>query len=485
MHGYYLHDSGSASYVRDLTRALVRAGHDVILLCQERRPELYDFIGPVYDLDASNTSFVPPDGPRAVPGRCRLVRPNLGGRLLVYVEGRFPGFDASGIRAFQNAPDDWITGFIDANVAAARTTFAEWPPDLVLAQHTIMQPYIVNAALRGAAPYTVTVHGSELNFSIKSDPRMARYAINGLDEAAAVITVSHSSADELHEWSTSQGLDLDDKTWIVPPGIDSEAFATASSKQAAVEALYAGGPVPGDFPVSPDDDILATAGGLRWTKGMQHLIAALPAIAASRHRRVRLLVAGAGAGRGPLGELAGMLRRGDTAAARSLAEREPELASPPEFGPVVADVPDGAGDFRVGFLGHLDRVALAKVFAAADVSVAPSVFPEAVGLVNIEALSAGSLPLATYHGGAASVVDAVADSLADPAMRALSPGRDLTRGTARLVARVLESYPTADPAFRSRLHALAVSHFPTWDRVAECCVDLGTDATVGAPCARR
>jgi len=54
VHGYFLHDSGSGVYVRELARALVRLGHEVTLVCQDREPERCDFIDSAYDLDAAN-----------------------------------------------------------------------------------------------------------------------------------------------------------------------------------------------------------------------------------------------------------------------------------------------------------------------------------------------------------------------------------------------------------------------------------------------
>ena len=101
VHGYYLHDSGSGSYVRDLTRGLVAQGHDVTLVCQELRPERDDFINELCVLDDTNTAFetsaLAPAG--RYRGHCRLVRPDLAGRLLVYVQGPFEGVEPDGVRA--------------------------------------------------------------------------------------------------------------------------------------------------------------------------------------------------------------------------------------------------------------------------------------------------------------------------------------------------------------------------------------------------
>ena len=141
-------------------------------------------------------------------------------------------------------------------------------------------------------------------------------------------------------------------------------------------------------------------------------------------------------------------------------------AEPVDPVPAVPEPGGHAGNLQVAFLGHLTPVQLGRVFAAADVSLAPSVFPESLGLVTMEALSAGALPIAGYHSGLMSVLDVVADSLADPAFRSLAPGCPLTTSIARVVVDVLERYPTADPAFRGRLHDLSGQHFPSWEKVA-------------------
>ena len=189
---------------------------------------------------------------------------------------------------------------------------------------------------------------------------------------------------------------------------------------------------PAGFELRPDDDVLAFAGRLMWTKGIQHAVAALPLIA-RRRPSVRLLVAGDGPARAPLERLVAHLSEGDAAGARELALAEQELRTLPEFGPVARRscrprTVGPVGRLHVAFLGHLTPAQLARVFAAADVSLAPSIFPESLGLVTMEALSAGALPIASYHSGLMSVLDVVADSLADPAFRTLPPGASLTSG---------------------------------------------------------
>jgi glycosyltransferase involved in cell wall biosynthesis len=467
VHGYYLHDSGSGIYVRELAHALVRLGHEVTLVCQEREPQRYDFIDSAYVLDADNSELQAlHSAPCSYAGSCRLVRPHLGGKLLVYVEGPFPGFAREDVSAFQNVSAAARDRYVDSNVRALRTIFAEWPPELVLSQHLIMQPFVVRTALAGAAPYLITEHGSALNFSVRRCEALVRFALDGLAGAAAVATVSPGACDDLVAWSAQHGLDIAEKTVSLLPGIDAELFAPAASRQVAIDAMLSQVELPSGFDVRPDDDILVFAGALRGTKGVQHAVAALPLIAQHRGRRQRLLIAGDGPSRMPLEELSVLTAAGESAGARRAVARQEDLHSPAEWGDVVADAPPLPDGPSVAFLGHVDHAQLSSVFAAADAALIPSVFPEAAALVNAEAFSAGALPLAAYHSGMASLDDFLAETFRDDSFTSLTSGDDLTRRLATLVVQVLDRYPTADPAFRMRVHEIALSRYPTWEGTA-------------------
>jgi glycosyltransferase involved in cell wall biosynthesis len=468
VHGYYLHDSGSGIYVRELARAFARLGHDVTLVCQEREPGRYDFIDSAYVLDEGNSRLRRVhSAPRLYAGSCRLVRPHLAGKLLVYVDGPFPGFAREEVAAFQNASAKERDRYVASNVAALRTVFAEWPPEVVLAQHLIMQPFMVRTALGGAAPYLVTEHGSALNFSVRACDALVPFALDGLAGAAAVATVSDGARDELVAWAIEHGLDVAGMTVSLPPGIDAELFAPAGDRRAAIAAMLSRVDAPPGFDVRPDDDVLMFAGALLNTKGAQHAVAALPLIAQSRGKRQRLLIVGDGPARAPLEELSALTAAGDAKVARQLVEREEQLRSPSEWGVVVADAPPLFGGSGTAFLGRLEHERLASVFALADVALVPSVFPEAAALVNSEALSSGALPLATYHSGMAALDDSLAAAFHDDVFTSLAAGTDLTSRLAGAAVHVLDCYPTADPAFRARVHEIGRSLYPSWEDTAD------------------
>jgi glycosyltransferase involved in cell wall biosynthesis len=468
VHGYFLGDSGSGVYVRHLTRALLAEGHDVTLFCQEREPEIYDFIDSVWDLDATNTVLSLTGDERTPSGRgsCRFVRPNLSGRLLVYVDGPFAGFERSGIKTFQDAPDDWIDDYLAANIAALRTAFGRWKPDVVLAQHAIMQPHVVREALGEGGPYVVTTHGSELNFSLRVDPRLVPYGLSGLSGARAVVAVSPQAAEDTVAWAASHHLDIANKTHAISPGVDTDVFTPSPSRAEAIATLLAHVAQPPGLELSPDDDVLAFVGRVGWNKGIQHAVVALAQVAASRPH-AKLLVAGVGPARSALEQLAALLSARDAAAARKLALGEPELRTNEEYGPLVPDEIGELGSARVAYLGHLTSENVARLFAAADIALAPSVFPEAAALVTSEALSSGALPVATYQTGLRMMGDIVCDELSDESFRALVPGTILSTAIAETVVRDLERYPTKDADFRQRLHACAAKNFPTWRGIAE------------------
>jgi len=467
VHGYFLNDSGSGIYVRELTRALVRLGHEVTLVCQDRQPERCDFIDSSYELSASNDSLTlvhsePPGG----AGSCRLVRPDLGGELLVYVEGFFPPFERANVHGFQNASVEMRERYVSRNVRALRTVFGEWTPDLVLAQHLIMQPYVVSQALEGRSPYVVTEHGSALNFSVRVNVELVPYALEGLAGAQRVATVSQGACDDLISWAAGHGQSIDRKTIVMSPGIDAGLFTPATDREAALATLAQRVALPSGFDLTADDDILVYAGSVRPTKGIQHLVAALPLISRLLARPVRLMVAGGGPARGPLEKLWTLLDFGDTDAAIRLVRSEPLLQSPPEFGEVVLDTPSSVDNGSAAFLGHIEHEQLAAVLAAADVCVVPSVFPEAAALVNIEGLAAGALPLASYHSGMVALDDFLAESLDDRTFVGLVAGPDFTSRLAALVTHLLEAYPTKDRTFRGGIHELAVRRYPTWESTA-------------------
>ena len=69
-HGYLLEGTGSNVYTRAIAREWGRAGHEVVVFCQDPRPERFDLAG------------------------AEVVRPEIGTRLPVFVLDRYEGLEA-------------------------------------------------------------------------------------------------------------------------------------------------------------------------------------------------------------------------------------------------------------------------------------------------------------------------------------------------------------------------------------------------------
>src|SRR5215216_270429 len=92
-HGYLLGGTGSNVYTRALAREWSRAGHDVVVLCQEPNPEAYDL------------------------GGAEVVRPDIGGLLPVFVLDRYEGLDARLLQDFTPAERE---RYVELNARAVR-----------------------------------------------------------------------------------------------------------------------------------------------------------------------------------------------------------------------------------------------------------------------------------------------------------------------------------------------------------------------------
>ncbi|HEY6583681.1 MAG TPA: glycosyltransferase family 4 protein, partial [Gaiellaceae bacterium] len=76
------------------------------------------------------------------------------------------------------------------------------------------------------------------------------------------------------------------------------------------------------------------------------------------------------------------------------------------FGDYRGELEAMAGD-RVLFTGPLEHRHLVHLVPLADVTVVPSIFPEAFGMVAAEAAAGGSLPLVARHSGLAEIAEAL------------------------------------------------------------------------------
>jgi glycosyltransferase involved in cell wall biosynthesis len=375
-HGYMLRGTGSNIYNVNLARALAKAGHEVHLLCQDREVRIEGV---------------------------QIHNPDIGGLLPVYVKDPYEGFE---VKTFPELTESELDRYLEANVAAVRAVAeAAGGIDLALANHLVMGPAILARA--DVAPFAVKIHGSALEYTVKPHPRFLPYAREGLEAANGVLTGSGHTSESL--WEALPDLPaLREKTRLGPPGVDVEEFQPRGERE----------------------PLVAFVGKLIISKGADLLLAAWPLVRAA-NPQARLEVAGFGAYEEGFRRLLAALDDGDLAEAREIARRGWALEGGEErplsiLSAFLANPPEGYAELAraaagsVEFIGRLEHHEVAAFFPRAEAMVMPSTFPEAFGMVAVEAAACGSLPISAGHSGMLEVSRQLGAALPDPANRLVS-----------------------------------------------------------------
>jgi glycosyltransferase involved in cell wall biosynthesis len=193
-HGYLLAGTGSNVYTRAIAREWSLAGHEVVVVSQERHPERFDL------------------------GGARVVRPDVGPILPVFVLDRYEGVAA---KLLQDCTLPERQRFVDASAAALRDLL---PADAVLANHVLLGGPVGSAA---GAPFAVKAHGSELEYSMRGNPELSEWGRRSLEEARAVFVGSAHIRNVLEEVCGHV-----DRVVEVPPGVDVEEFVPRGREEA-------------------------------------------------------------------------------------------------------------------------------------------------------------------------------------------------------------------------------------------------------------
>jgi glycosyltransferase involved in cell wall biosynthesis len=340
-HGYLLSGTGSNVYTRALAREWSRAGHEVVVVCQERQPEQIDLAG------------------------ARVVRPELpGGLLPVFVLDRYEGLEP---RYLQDLSPAERERYVEANAETLRSLL---PADLVFANHVLPGAPVAGAT---GARFAVKAHGSELEYSMRGNSGLCDWARTTLAGAEAVFVGSGHIRRVLEDV-----VGHVDGVLEVPPGVDVDEFRPRPRDEALaalLEEARRDPPNPGGAAerlpdegnaerlaafLAGDEPTVVYFGKLLYNKGVHLLLEAL------REVDARAVIVGFGDYRAEL-----------------------EAIAPP----------------RTLFTGPFEHRHLAQLLPLADATVVPSIFPEAFGMVAAEAAAAGSPPLVARHSGLAEVAE--------------------------------------------------------------------------------
>ena len=486
-HGYLLRGTGSNIYNASLAQAMVRMGHEVHLLCQDRDARRLPWVDAVGDWEGGSLAVEV----LREPVRCTVYTPPIGRVLPVYVADRYEGFDA---KPFEQLTDDELDRYLAANVAAVEEVALRARPDAALANHLVMGPVVLR---RAGLEYAVKIHGSALEYTVKRHPqRFLPFGREGIDGAGGVLVGSRHTAQSL--WDALGDPTLPDRTRLGPPGVDVHEFKPRPPEEAAerlrglADRLEAGpaagwggdeGAAAALRSLDPARDrIVSYVGKLIVSKGVDLLIAAWPLVV-SEVPDARLCVVGFGEYRAGLERLVAALGRADLGEVREVARQGRELEGGPpgelEYLAAFADELGGAererwlaaapeAAARIHFTGRLEHSDLPDLLPACEAQVVPSTFPEAFGMVAVEAAACGVLPLSAAHSGLAEVTATLREALDDDLRQLLDFARE--PGAVQEIARKLTAWLQLDPARREQAAAslarLARSRYG-WESVAE------------------
>ena len=385
-HGYMLRGTGSNIYNVNLARALAGLGHEVHLLCQDREVSI--------------------DG-------VEIHNPDIHGLLPVYVKDPYEGFE---VKAFPELTEAELDRYIEANVAAVREVAAAvGGVDAALANHLVMGPAILARAEIG--PFAAKIHGSALEYTVKPHPRFLPYAYEGMEGASGVLVGSGHTAESL--WAALPDLPTrKGKTRLGPPGVDIDRFRPWGTEGEGPRTKTSPA---GSSPSVPRERLVSFVGKLIVSKGVDLLLAAWPLVRAV-HPGVRLEVAGYGEYEPGLRRLLAALERGDLDDARAVARlgwalEGGEEKPLPILSAFLADPPTGYAEAArdsagsVELIGRLEHDEVATLMSRAEALVMPSTFPEAFGMVAVEAAACGTLPVSAGHSGMLEVSRLLAASL--------------------------------------------------------------------------
>jgi glycogen synthase len=256
----------------------------------------------------------------------------------------------------------WTLGLGHALVRAALPLLRDWRPDVVHAHDWLVAHAAITLRDLAGVPLVATIHATEAGrhggwLSVPLNRQVHSVEWWLANAADALVTCSHAMRDEV------AGLfDVDpDGITVLHNGIDPSGWVAPAHE-----------PVLGR-------PTLVTFGRLEWEKGIQDVIAALPAIRRA-HPGTRLAVAGTGS------HAAWLAQRARAARVRR----------------------------AVTMLGHIDDAALVALLARASAVVLPSRY-EPFGIVALEAAAVGAPLVASRAGGLGEVVlDGVTGLSFDP-----------------------------------------------------------------------
>ncbi len=509
LHGYLLQGTGSNIYVANIARAWQGQGHAVTVVCQDNEAKSLTFV----DQYLGPGEKIPSDPP--VPGSLRVIVPDINKLLPVYVFDHYEGFR---VKTIPEMTTEECETHIEMTASVLRRVIGQGCSH-VLANHALFGPIIASRALADTAiPYDVKIHGSAVEYTLVPHPELMPYAVEGLKGARHIFVgtryVKHRTLDVFASYRSQ--LHLDEKVCIVPPGMDPEIFRLSESFKSDQDRFlekvdemikengngrksfqfslshgenirthhelllragerYNQRTVDADLPdkwprIKSDEPIILYFGKFLPAKGVGEVLVTIPTVL-QKIAKARFVFVGFGSYREHLeGMLQGLIR-GDREMFRACAQAGDfvEVQNLDDWFRKLTHEESS----RITVTGILNHETLGSLLPLASLSIVPSKWPEAFGMVAVEAMAAGVLPICNDHAGLRDVietVDTVSPKIAE--MMRLDRAEFVLQLPEKIHAALSFLYPAGydDHNHRKivaeRLRRISTEHF-SWDGIAK------------------
>ncbi|MCS5421501.1 MULTISPECIES: glycosyltransferase [Psychrilyobacter] len=459
-HGYLLRGSGSNVFTLNIVEEFLKE-NNVYLFSQERNWGGVEDIGSHWVMDADqNLSLETNFKDDGFIG----VTPYIGDLLPVFVYDEYDGFK---VKTFDNLTDEELERYIDLNVKAMISFLKKNKIDIIYCNHFAIAPYIMKKVQeKTGVPYIVIGHGSSLNYIISRDKRYMNLSYEGFLDSKNVVVQSEYIRDRSCEIYERTEFFRDTRFKIIPSGVNFEQFNRLLKDKEVKNIIeekvsYSNGPIKKIYDENYekvkklkdieeikklldegenvieyrdiDRDLISKLsenlrgeekilyiGKLIISKGVHILLMSLPYIF-QNNPTTNITIVGYGKFRPALEILLRGLIDGNKELLEIIIEKgnyleekkHGKLKYLSKFWNSLKEC-DKLDKYlelakkidldRVVFLGKLDHDTLPHVIKKHSVIVVPSIFPESFGMVSIEGMSQGLVPVVFNHSGLKEVI---------------------------------------------------------------------------------
>ena len=474
-HGYLLHGSGSNIFTLNIVEEFLKE-NNVYLFSQERKWDEIEGIASHWIMDETqNISIENKYKEKGFIG----ITPYIDNLLPVFVYDEYDGFE---VKTFDKLTDKELDRYIDLNVKAIISFLKFNKIDIIYCNHFAISPYIMKKVWeKTGIPYIVIGHGSSLNYIISKDKRYMKLSYEAFLESKNVVVQSEYIRERSSEIYEEIDFFKDSRFKIIPSGVNFDQFNKKLTdnefkKIVSEKKLLSNGPKKEVYDTiyrkisklkdieiikaiidkeesrveyrDLDRDLLLKVptdlggqnnvlyiGKLIISKGVQTLLMSLPYVF-ERNPMTSIMIVGYGKFRPILEMLLRALIEGNRGLLEFIIEngeyfengKDGELKyllsfwnSLKENGSVeeYLKLSKKIDIDRVIFLGKLDHDILPYIIKKNHIIVVPSIFPESFGMVSIEGMSQGLIPIVYNHSGLKEVIP-FSDSLVDLDDRAVN-----------------------------------------------------------------